>query len=264
MAEKLRITGEMFFNSLFAILHSSSAVPLFSAYNAQHVVTLGIIAMLGAIIAWLGKKGAPSAHVWLGRSMVLLLAGYAAVFYGQQFFAQSLSWEYSLPLELCSLALIACLVSLLWKSQFAAEIAYFWGLGGGLHAIATPDIPWGFPSWSFILFFWGHGITVLTVIFLIAGQNFRPRRGSILRMMAALNLYALTVGAIDAAAGWNYGYLCAKPSAPSLLDFLGPWPWYLLSIELIALLTFLLLDLPWRLLPKGGQATQSPNSRWGA
>ena len=35
---------------------------------------------------------------------------------------------------------------------------------------------------------------------------------------------------------------------PSLLDFLGPWPWYLLSLELIALVSFFLLDLPWRLL----------------
>ena len=66
-------------------------------------------------------------------------------------------------------------------------------------------------------------------------------------MMATLNLYALSVGTVNAIMGWNYGYLCHKPYAPSLLDLLGPWPWYLLAIELLALVTFLILYLPWRL-----------------
>lgn len=65
-------------------------------------------------------------------------------------------------------------------------------------------------------------------------------------MMIALNCYALVVGAVNANWGWNYGYLCRKPSGPSLLDYLGPWPWYLLSLELVALAMFLLLELPWR------------------
>lgn len=64
-------------------------------------------------------------------------------------------------------------------------------------------------------------------------------------MMIALNIYGLIVGSINALTGWNYGYLCRKPAEPSLLDFLGPWPWYLLSLEFIALATFLLLLLPW-------------------
>ena len=66
-------------------------------------------------------------------------------------------------------------------------------------------------------------------------------------MMVGLNCYALAVGGLDAIAGWNYGYLCRKPSEPSLLDFLGPWPWYLLSLEVVAFLMFLVLDLPWRI-----------------
>jgi uncharacterized membrane protein YwaF len=65
-------------------------------------------------------------------------------------------------------------------------------------------------------------------------------------MMIVLNGYALTVGVVDGITGWNYGYLCRKPAETSLLDWLGPWPWYLLSLECIALGTFFLLDLPWR------------------
>ncbi|MBM3790173.1 MAG: TIGR02206 family membrane protein, partial [Acidobacteria bacterium] len=53
-------------------------------------------------------------------------------------------------------------------------------------------------------------------------------------------------GSLDMIFGWNYGYLRRPPSQPSLLDYLGPWPWYILSLELIALCIFILLTLPFR------------------
>jgi len=70
-------------------------------------------------------------------------------------------------------------------------------------------------------------------------------------MMIALNLYGLTALSLDLAFGWNYGYLLYKPSQPSLFDFLGSWPWYLVSIEAIALANFCFLDLLGKLLAKG-------------
>ncbi len=39
-------------------------------------------------------------------------------------------------------------------------------------------------------------------------------------------------------------FLARKPSTPSLLDLLAPWPWYLLQLELVALaLCFLMLGV---------------------
>jgi uncharacterized membrane protein YwaF len=39
-------------------------------------------------------------------------------------------------------------------------------------------------------------------------------------------------------------YLRAKPPNTSLLDALGPWPWYLAATEFVACGVFLLLYLP--------------------
>ena len=44
----------------------------------------------------------------------------------------------------------------------------------------------------------------------------------------------------------NYGYFNGPPDAPSLLDYMGPWPWYLFTLQAVALLFFFLLLLPFR------------------
>ncbi len=220
----------------------------FHAFDAQHLITLAVIAALCVLVFLVARKADVSGRKCLGRVIGFALLGYVLCLYAQQAIEHLLSWEYSLPLELCNVVLAVCIIALFWPSRLATEIAYFWGLGGVLQATLTPDLARGFPSWDFFLFFWSHGATLLAIVFLISIRGFRPRKGSVVRMMVALNIYALVVGTVNAILGWNYGYLCRKPAMPSLMDFLGPWPWYLLSIELIALVTFLLLDLPWRIL----------------
>ncbi|HEX4272484.1 MAG TPA: hypothetical protein VHZ32_13905, partial [Rhizomicrobium sp.] len=44
-----------------------------------------------------------------------------------------------LPLNLCDWALIALVAALLTRNQFAYELGYFWGLGGTLQGMITPD-----------------------------------------------------------------------------------------------------------------------------
>src|SRR5262245_41392247 len=186
----------------------------------------------------------------LGRILGVSLVAYVVAAYTQKGLAGELSLESSLPLELCHCVLLACIVALFWPNRLAFEIAYFWGLGGTLHAVVTPDLGQGFPSWDFIQFFWAHGTILVAIVYLIAARKLRPRPASVPRMFLALNLYALAVGTIDLAFGWNYGYLRSPPSQPSLIDYLGPWPWYILSLELVALVSFIILGLPWRLLAK--------------
>lgn len=219
---------------------------MFELFGKDHLATLFLLLILGALVAWMARMPSATLRCWLGRSLSVLILGYATARYLELGFSGRLTWEYSLPLELCHWVMIACLITLIRPTPLASEISYFWGLGGSLQAVLTPDVFHGLPSWEYIQFFWGHGSVLLAIVFIVAAREFRPRTGCVLRMMLALNLYAAIVGTVDALFGWNYGYLCSPPSQPSLIDFLGPWPWYLLSIEAIALLVFWLLYLPWK------------------
>jgi hypothetical integral membrane protein (TIGR02206 family) len=42
----------------------------------------------------------------------------------------------------------------------------------------------------------------------------------------------------------NYLYLRAKPPGPSIYDYLGPWPWYVLSAWVLGLVVCVLCYLP--------------------
>ena len=223
-------------------------VASFHPFGRDHLLTLALIAVLGALIVLACRRWSRPQIRRLGGLLGMVLLGYVATVYLQKGLAKELSWEYALPLELCHWVMFACVLALFRESPLASEITYFAGLAGTLQAALTPEIGEGYPSWEFILFFWSHGIVLLAVVYLIASGQFKPRRGSVGRMMAFVNGYALVVGVIDACFRWNYGYLCSKPGQPSLLDYLGSWPWYLVSLEFVALGNFLLLDLPWRFL----------------
>jgi uncharacterized membrane protein YwaF len=59
-----------------------------------------------------------------------------------------------------------------------------------------------------------------------------------------MNIYVVIVYFINTAIGSNYLMINYKPATPSLLDLLPEWPIYILYMEGIGVLSFLLLYLP--------------------
>jgi hypothetical integral membrane protein (TIGR02206 family) len=225
-------------------------VTYFRLWSLDHLSALALICIPGFLIVLLSPHMRESRRNLIGYILGIFLVAYVTAIYTTLFVTGGFDPSWALPFELCHWVLIATAVALFTRNRLASEIAYFWGIGGTLQAIVTPDLLSGFPSWDFLFFFWGHGATLLGILFLLVGQNFRPGPGSIARVFLALNAYAAFAGLIDTLTGWNYGYLRHKPENPSLLDYMGPWPWYLLSLEVFALAVFLILALPWRSTPK--------------
>jgi len=153
--------------------------------------------------------------------------------------------EVTLPLQLCDLSLFLAIAVLLTKRQLLAELLYFWGVGGATQAILTSDIgPYTFPHFVFYQFFISHAVILLACIYMISVEGFRPSKRSVLKTFLITNLYALIIYPINILTKGNYLFLSRKPEGGSLLDLLGPWPWYILSLEAVALLLFTLLYLP--------------------
>jgi hypothetical integral membrane protein (TIGR02206 family) len=136
-------------------------------------------------------------------------------------------------------------VALVTRSLLSFDLAYYGALAGTSMALLTPDLWEPFPSFSTVQFFIAHGL-VVAVLYLVWSRRARPRPGSVWRAMLGLNVFAAAAGAFNALFGTNYMYLRATPQNPSLLDYLGPWPWYLVACEVPAFAIFALLYLPFR------------------
>ena len=162
-------------------------------------------------------------------------------------------WTEDIPLHLCYLiALLA--VFLMWKpKQITHEVLYYLIMSGTLQAIITPELDEGFPHYMFLRYWIVHGGLVVYMIYVCVVFRLYPRYSGILRAYIWLNIYFLVMLAFNLVAGTNYFYVMEKPAIPTLLDYLGPWPWYLVTGQVAALLLFWISWLPFvRLFHKCG------------
>jgi hypothetical integral membrane protein (TIGR02206 family) len=134
---------------------------------------------------------------------------------------------------------------LLNNNYLLFEINYFWGLGGAIQALLTPDIGiFGFPHYRFFQFFTSHGLIILAVLYMIFIADYRPKHKSIWKVFLITNGYMILMAGFNWLTGGNYLFICHKPENGSLMDFMGPWPWYILTLEFVGIISFYLYYSP--------------------
>lgn len=178
-------------------------------------------------------------------SLALLLILQEISFHVWNIYIGDWSIKYTLPLQLCGISTILSAVMLINNSFYVYEVVYFWGIGGAIQAIMTPEIGvYTYPHYRYFQFFLGHGAIIAACIFMTFVQGYSPKFKSVLKAMAALNIYAAFVAVFNKITGANYLFICQKPEVSSIMDYLGKWPWYILSLEFVAFAIFTLLYSP--------------------
>jgi hypothetical integral membrane protein (TIGR02206 family) len=159
-----------------------------------------------------------------------------------------------LPLQLCDMGIFVAAAALWTRRQLLVETTYFWALAGTIQALLTPDLPQHFPTYPYFQYYIAHGGVVATALVLVIGLRLQPRPWGFVPVAGVTIAYTAFVGLVDAVTGADYMFLRAKPSSPTLLDLLGPWPIYILSATFVAAALFALLNAPFWVWRRAGSA----------
>jgi hypothetical integral membrane protein (TIGR02206 family) len=214
-------------------------------FGFVHLVILGAVPLLAAVLAAVQRKLSPGAS-GLRWGLAFLLFLCTALYYGNFAVHGERMFPGHVPLELCDLSLWLVIFALLTLKPAIFDLAYYPALGGASMSLLTPNLAEGASLFLAVQFFAVHGLIVTSVLYLVWSGQARPRAGSVARTLLALNIFAVLVGTFDFFFKTDYMFLCAKPQTVSALDFLGPWPWYIVTGEGVALGLFLLLYWPFR------------------
>ena len=187
----------------------------FTLFGVSHVLTLAVIVSLALATRPLARKASRTGkeHV-VACLLAVILVGYQIVRMGILIGVVERPWSESLPL----------------RSYKIFEVAYFWGVGGSVAAMLTPDLASAFPDPVYLMFFSDHTVTVISVLYAVSGYGFRPRFRSVGVTVFVTLVYLLMVMAVNALFDTNCMYLRTKPEGASIIDYLGPWPWYVAGI----------------------------------
>lgn len=215
----------------------------FILFGPAHLVALALSVLVPLILAgW--ARGMPARDRGVRLVLAALLAAGWMGWYAMLGARGWLTQGNALPLNLCDWAQGALIIALLSCNQRAYELGYFWGLGGTLQGLITPDVGSGFPDIQFLLFMLDHAGLIAALLYLTVGTGLRPVPASLPRVILATLVYVAVAGAADFALGTNYGFLRGKSDHVSLLTFLAPWPWYIGELVLIGILSVAIYYTP--------------------
>jgi hypothetical integral membrane protein (TIGR02206 family) len=189
--------------------------------------------------------------VWtrlVARGLAVLLLGTVLAYHLVIAARGDYALDFDLPLHLTDAVAVVAALALWTLRPPLFELTYFWGLTASLQAVLTPAL--GADDGYRTLLFWHYLVThsgvVVAAAFLAFGLGLTARAGAVRRVFLVTVAWAAVAGVGNALTGGNYMFLRERPATESVLDYLGPWPWYILSAAVLALALFTLLDLPFR------------------
>jgi hypothetical integral membrane protein (TIGR02206 family) len=215
----------------------------FHLFNPLHLAILVAIPAAAAALAFVTRRYAGSA-LSIRITMAVLLITDGLAWHGYRYFVQGVRFPEILPLELCDASFWLTAVALLTLEEHTFDLSYFWGIAGSGMAVLTPYLRAPLHTFQSFQYFTGHALPIIGVLYLIWSRQLRPRARSWWFAFWVFNVYGALVAAFDGLGGTNFMYLRQKPASSSLFDVLGPWPWYIVGADIVALIVFWLLQLP--------------------
>lgn len=212
-------------------------------FSDPHLAALAVLLVTASLSVWAARRRpGPWMVIWATALALVILAGWVG-----EYIAEGVqgTWtvRYGLPLQLTDAVSAVAVLALWTRRAVLVELTYFWALTASLQATLTPDLGQNFPSIYYFTYFGYHVGAIVAACFLVFGCRFYPRPRAFWRVFVLTLAFTAVVGAGDLITGGNYMYLRTKPAHNSLLNVMGPWPLYIFSTVVLALVMLFALQL---------------------
>lgn len=214
----------------------------FDLFELPHLAALAIFALLClGIVIWREKLREPKADRMCRIIMFVILAS-QQVFYYIWSLNIGIPLVNILPLHICGFSVFLCLIALVNQNAKLFSTIYFFAFSGTLQAILTPSMDgYNFPHFRFFQFFAGHILIITVALYFKVVKGYKIKFLSLLQSFGVLNILAAAAFVANIIFGTNYMFLFHKPDSFSLLSALAPWPYYLIELEFLGFIVFLLI-----------------------
>lgn len=216
----------------------------FSTFSAQHFGAILIFIVFGVL--WISKARKQNIEIqqqWAFRFSLILSATVLTWILLRVCFGL-FNEKTDLPFDLCNISALFMPFFILNRKNWIFQILYYWIMAGTTQAILTPHLYDGFPHYTFIKYFLVHCGLVLQILYVIFIFKMKPTLRGVGIAFAAIQFYLVFLILANSILQSNYAYICHKPDIPSLLDYFGPHPFYLLVSQGMALIFFFMYWLP--------------------
>lgn len=217
----------------------------FIAYSQEHYVVLGLMFIIGILFIRHALKNWDRAErikygSWIAFALLVFQLSRVVILLAVNEF----DITEDLPFHLCNFLPLLIYLAFRWDSKFMFSIIFYWIMLGTIQSNFTPTLENGFPNHDFFRYFAVHGGLTILALYGALGLGWSLKFSDAIRSALYANVLGAVIYPINLLTGGNYMYLMHKPPYPTLLDVLGPWPWYLFSIEMMMTIIFPIMTIP--------------------
>ena len=234
----------------------------FKTFSRSHWIPLLILLLMNIVMVGVCRRSETAAKN-IPYAISAILWGNELVFHLWHFLLGSWSITTNLLLHMCGMAIVFIPFMLHHPNEKVKKalfnLLYFWGFGGALQALLTPDIGvYGFPSYRYFAAFISHGFIITAVVYMIWVKKYRISFSIMWKVYAITVAFVIVMYGVDLLIAYlppyepgSYFFLIYPPVDGSVIDLLvklfGPSPRYILGLLLLGLGIFIILTIPFAL-----------------
>lgn len=212
-------------------------------FSTEHLLSILIYSLFFILLIFIGNLFSKRFYpTFLG--LIILIIKCIELFIRHAIYSESI---YNLlPLQLCNIALIFAILSIIFKYNFLFQLVFYFSIGAFFAIIFPEDIP-QFYDFRNISFFLTHFFIIFAAWYEIIHFHFKPNLKGLFLSFLVLNIFLVISLKVNNMLGTNFMFTSTKPNVTSFLKYFGPWPYYIVVTEFIFIFLGYLYALPFRI-----------------